>query len=81
MTGGRSILAIKDHIEVAFTYVELITLAASQLQVQNKETKKGNEVSIFWDMVRYLAADGHIHDGIDFKISRLKELNTDTREG
>ena len=73
--------AIKDHIDVAFTYKELITLAASQLQAQNKETKKGNEVSIFWDMVRYLAADGLIHDGIDFKISRLKELNTDTRAG
>ncbi|MCX6225217.1 MAG: DNA primase [Bacteroidia bacterium] len=43
--------AIKTHIEVSFSYEELIALAATQIQVQNKETKKGNEVAIFWEMV------------------------------
>ena len=73
--------AIKSHIDVSFTYQELIALAATQILVQNKETKKGNEVSIFWEMVHYLAADGFIHDGIDFKVTRLKSLKTDRREG
>ena len=73
--------AIKNHIDVSFTYEELIALAATQILVQNKETKKGNEVSIFWEMVHYLAADGFIHDGIDFKVTRLKTLKTDRREG
>jgi uncharacterized protein YjhX (UPF0386 family) len=73
--------AIKNHIDVSFTYGELIALAATQILVQNKETKKGNEVSIFWEMVHYLAADGFIHDGIDFKVTRLKTLKTDRREG
>ncbi len=73
--------AIKNHIDVSFTYEELIALAATQILIQNKETKKGNEVSIFWEMVHYLAADGFIHDGIDFKVTRLKTLKTDLREG
>ncbi|MFA5816654.1 MAG: CHC2 zinc finger domain-containing protein [Bacteroidales bacterium] len=69
--------AIKDKIDVSFTYEGLITLSATQIQVQNRETKKSNEISTFWSIVEYLASDGLIHDGIDFKVDKLPGIKTD----
>ena len=70
--------AIQDKIEVAFTYQQLIELSAVQIQIQNRETKKSNEISTFWNIVGFLASDGAIQNGVDYKIELLKHLTTDT---
>jgi len=68
---------LKDRIQVAFTYPDLITLAASQVKIQNSETKRSGEVSGFWKMVEFLHAEGLIQQGVDFKVERLTMLQTD----
>jgi hypothetical protein len=45
--------AIKDHISVAFTYEGLVTLSASQILIQNSETKKSNEKILPLDSIIY----------------------------
>jgi hypothetical protein len=70
--------AIRDQIEVAFTYEELIKLSATQILIQNRETKKSNEISTFWNIVGFLASDGAIQNGIDYKVEIMSELRTDT---
>jgi DNA primase catalytic core len=70
--------AIRDKIEVSFTYAELIALSATQIQIQNRETKKSNEISTFWNIVGFLASDGAIQNGVDYKIELIKDLHTDT---
>ncbi len=70
---------LRDKIQVAFTYEELILQSASQIQVQNSETKRSGEVSGFWKMVEFLYADGLIEQGIDFKVECLGMLETDKR--
>ncbi|MFA5816844.1 MAG: DNA primase [Bacteroidales bacterium] len=69
--------AIQDLIEVAFNYDSLIKLSAEQIIIQNSETKKSSEISSFWSIVQYLASDGMVHDGVDYRIERLKEVETD----
>ncbi|MFA6128209.1 MAG: DNA primase [Bacteroidales bacterium] len=72
--------AIQDKIEVPFTYTDLIKLSAIQIQIQNKETKKSNEVSTFWSIISYLAADSFIQDTVDYKIELLPFIKTDLVE-
>jgi hypothetical protein len=69
--------ALREKIEVCFTYPELITLSATQILIQNKETKKSNEISSFWNIISYLAADGLIKETIDYKIECAPTINTD----
>jgi len=73
-------LTLKDRLETAYNYPELITTAKDQILQQNKETKGSNEISVFWNMVQYLAADGLIHNEVDFKIKEVDRLNTDLLE-
>jgi DNA primase catalytic core len=70
--------ALQDQIEVAFTYTNLISLSAEQIQIQNRETKKSNEISTFWNIVGFLASDGAIQAGVDYKMEALNDLKTDT---
>ena len=51
--------------------------AAALMLRQNSETKKGNEVSIFWKIVEYLAMDGLIKEEVDFKIMSTVKFKTD----
>jgi DNA primase catalytic core len=69
--------ALREKIDVSFTYAELIKLSATQILIQNKETKKSNEISSFWNIISYLAADGLIKETIDYKIECTPTINTD----
>lgn len=69
--------AISSAITIAFTYKELITICAEQIKIQNGGTKQSNEVSTFWEVVKYLASDGLIFDNIDYKIQYVDSIKTD----
>ncbi|MFA6128831.1 MAG: DNA primase [Bacteroidales bacterium] len=69
--------AIRTGITVSFTYQDILRIAASQVVLQNSETKKSSEISQFWDMVKYMSADGLIHDGIDYRIQEVLQIQTD----
>jgi DNA primase catalytic core len=69
--------AIRSAIDISFTYEQLIAIAAVQIRIQNGETKQSNEVSTFWEIVKYLASDGLIHDNVDYKIQKATSIKTD----
>ena len=45
---------------------------------QNSETKKSNELSIFWHIVEFLSMDGLISEEVDYKLDCTSRLKTDT---
>lgn len=63
-----SFYTLKDRIRVPFTYEDLLDQAAPQIRIQNRETKKSNEITTFWNIVQYLYEDHMIQEGVDFKI-------------
>lgn len=72
--------ALREFLTLPFTYNDLIDQVASQILVQNVETKKSNEVSTFWNIVEFLNAEGHILDKVDFKIRYTSVFKTDKME-
>ena len=68
---------LKGMTRVPWDYNNLLEIAAKLIERQNKETKKSNELSIFWDIVEFLTNDGMIREGVDFKIEYIAKLKTD----
>lgn len=69
---------LESKISVPFTHQQLITSAARQLKIQQKETRTSNEISTFWNLVQYMHADGMIQEGVDFKIDfAVASIKTD----
>jgi DNA primase len=58
---------ISEFIEVSFDLKYVINVTAKLLANQNSETKIGNEISVFWNIVEYLAREGFIEEGYDYK--------------
>lgn len=72
-----SFKALKDYVEVPWVYTKLIDNAARLIIRQNSETKKSNELAIFWNIVEFLANNNEIKEEIDFKIDPSIKLKTD----
>jgi uncharacterized protein YjhX (UPF0386 family) len=68
---------LKDVITVPWEYRKLLDSAAKLIISQNQETKKSNELSIFWSIVEFLTNDGLIREEVDFKVDYLSKLKTD----
>jgi DNA primase catalytic core len=68
---------LKDLIEVPWVYRTLLDNAARLIVNQNKETKKSNELSIFWSIVEFLANNNEIREDVDFKIDYANSIKTD----
>lgn len=64
-------------IKLPFTEEELINNAVQLIVRQNQETKKSNELSIFWSIVEFLANEGAIKEEVDYKIDMVNSLKTD----
>lgn len=64
-------------IEVPWTYSECLDMAARLIIRQNQETKKSNEMAIFWSIVEFLTNDGLIKEEVDFKVDYVSRLKTD----
>lgn len=74
-------VTMKDKITVPFSIQQMIKQAAFQLLVQQKETRTGNEVTSFWNIVQYLYADGQIQESCDFDIDNCcLKLSTDLND-
>ena len=62
---------LKDVITVPWEYRKLLDSAAKLIISQNQETKKSNEMAIFWSIVEFLTNDGLIREDVDFKVCLL----------
>lgn len=69
--------AMQAKLELPFKYDKAIKIFYHLLIQQNSETKKGNEISIFWGIVEYLLRDGLIQEEIDFKFDMVTKIDTD----
>ena len=68
---------LKDVITVPWEYRKLLDSAAKLIISQNQETKKSNEMAIFWSIVEFLTNDGLIREDVDFKVDYISKLKTD----
>lgn len=59
---------LADRIKVPFTYKDLIKEASVQLSIQNRETRKSNEITSFWNIIQFLYENHDIQEAVDFKI-------------
>lgn len=71
---------LKEKVKLPFAEDELFHTAVSLIVRQNSETKKSNELSIFWSIVEFLANNGKIREDVDFKIDYVTRLKTDRIE-
>jgi len=68
---------LMDLIEVPWQYRKLLDNAAKLIIRQNSETKKSNELAIFWSIVEFLANNNEIREDVDFKVDYVSRLKTD----
>lgn len=73
-----SYLTLKKKISVPWSEDQLLHQATTLMNRQNQETKKSNELSIFWSIVEFLSNDGAIREEVDYKIDYVNFLKTDT---
>jgi DNA primase len=71
---------LAHRVNLPFTEGELFLHAFNLIVRQNAETKKSNELSIFWTIVEFLANDGIIKEDVDYKIDCVDRLKTDTMD-
>ncbi len=69
--------ALKPHVKLPFTEEQIMKNAVGLILRQNQETKKSNELSIFWSIVEFLANEGAILEEVDYKISIVNNPKTD----
>ena len=72
---------LKEVVRLPWLYDEVLAVAARLLIRQNKETKKSNELAIFWGIVEFLTNDGLIKEEVDFKVDYVSRLKTDKVNG
>jgi DNA primase len=72
-------VTLKDKIEVPFSINQMIKQAVSQLLVQQRETRTGNEVTSFWNIIQFLWADGQIQEQCDFDIESCIKLTVEDK--
>jgi DNA primase len=68
---------LKELITVPWEYEELLDTAGQLIIRQNQETKKSNELAIFWGIVEFLTNDGLIREDVDFRVDYISKLKTD----
>ncbi|MFZ4548414.1 MAG: DNA primase, partial [Bacteroidales bacterium] len=71
---------LMHRIKLPFTDAALLETAHALILGQNQETKKSNELSIFWSIIEFLANDGLIREEVDYRIDCVDRLKTDTMD-
>jgi len=66
-----------DNVELPFNKSMGLEILKKTMIVQNRETKSGSEVSIFWSIFESNVLDGLVSENIDFKIELVNLLKTD----
>lgn len=68
---------LENKIDIPFTFDDVKLSAANMIRRQNSEIKKGNEISVFWDIFQSLSIDGSVVENVDYKLELVKEIKTD----
>lgn len=68
---------LQARLDLPFTYDDLLTIAIEGIKVQNKETKRNNEVATLWDIIGFLRTEGLLVMQADYRIESVNQLKVD----
>ena len=68
---------LEAYLKISLSYKEMFDLCVEGIKYQNAQCRQNNELAAFWNMVQYLASEGEIIEGGDFRIEMLRRLKTD----
>lgn len=68
---------LETVLDTSLTYKQMFNIFVEGIKTQNAECRQNNELAAFWNMVQYLASEGEILEGGDFRIEYLRRLKTD----
>lgn len=68
---------LESNLQVSISYKEMQNIVIEGIKEQNNHCKQNNELAAFWKMVQFLASEGEIMEGGDFRIDYLRRLKTD----
>ena len=68
---------LESYLKVDLSYKEMLDIVIQGIRNQNAHCKQNNELAAFWKMVLFLASEGEIMEGGDFRIDYLRRLKTD----
>lgn len=69
---------LEQKVKLPFGGESFYKKAVELIIRQNVETKKSNELSIFWSIIEFLSNDGLIREEVDYKIEFTDRLKTDS---
>ena len=72
-----SYMVLELKLDLPFSRDHFMNTAKEMILRQNHETKKSNELSVFWSIVEFLVNDGSIKEEVDFKLDFVDRLKTD----
>ncbi len=77
-----SVLAVyrclETYLDTSLYYKDMLQIFIDGIRFQNEQCKQNNELAAFWNMVQYLASEGEILEGGDYRIEYLRMLKTKT---
>ena len=68
---------LETVLDTSLSYGNVFHLFVEGIKTQNAECRQNNELAAFWNMVQYLASEGEILEGGDFRIEYIRRLKTD----
>lgn len=74
-----SYMAVQHHVQLPFTYEEVLKTVLNGVEYQNEECLHSNELSIFWKTVDYLKQDNQIFGLCDYRIHEYTSLKVDIK--
>lgn len=67
---------LETAVDTSLSYKQMSEICIEGIKYQNAQCKQNNELAAFWNMVQYLASEGEIIQGGDFRIEYLRQLKT-----
>lgn len=68
---------LQNKIVLPVAFDVMLTMAINNIEAQNGECGRGNEMGIFWRIFEFLVNDKQLKDGYDFHVKWVVKLNTD----
>lgn len=66
---------LKTHLKFPFDQGEIFKVLSDNMIRQSAQISNENEVSVFWDILEYLATSGLIQQGVDYKMDTKNTVN------
>ena len=67
---------LETSLNTSLSYKQMSEICIEGIKYQNAQCKQNNELAAFWNMVQYLASEGEIIQGGDFRIEYTRQLKT-----